>query len=260
MTCTLLHLVSKYVHELMLMIRDDFTESWVNCDPNKCLNTGILLAALFFGHARAKRVITSCENDKAGGQSRDATLRRVQRFRKRISTPGYSICYVILSDGYFVGRDGNTLYFPGHIFLIERSESDIVIMQSFVDEYSIASSRTKSCRRLDTPDFLFKLLHDLYVSNTWSAETSEAFLRVTGVDASKYEGCSTLESKFDFCMSRNEGDSHRCPREMARIAVRRWREKVRLNKSKLQWVCEDICMGRDKLLRRLGELDRKLRS
>lgn len=255
--CSLLQVVSKYNDELMLMIHDEFGEAWVNCDPQKCLNTGILLSTLFLGKTSSSKIVQRCENDAVTRQIPHETRKRANTFFSRLNNPG--LFYVILSDGNFsLPRDRrDNLYFPGHIFILECGiDGTITMMQTFVNEYDLRSP--KSCTRLDDTTNIVTVIDHLYFGRNWSSKTTIAFKKLTGVDCSAYEGRTTHESQFNFVAVPDVSLSR--AKSKIQSTVRKWRQRVLENTLKNDWVCGQIAIPRRVLLRRLHALMKKLAS
>lgn len=200
MTCSLVQLMASFTPELIIMANQDFAD-WLTCDATKCLNSGILISTLLLGgRHKSSQIIGACENDKVNQQSPQQTVEQVERFARSIlHAPNDGIYYAILSDA--VLQPGN-VYFPGHIFVIEVAGGIRTLVQSYVGEYDLASSR--SCRELDGKGTseLLELLR-LLCGNpgaTWTPRAAILFRRLTSVSAGQFVG-QRHAGQFKVCIS-----------------------------------------------------------
>lgn len=235
---------------MMIMLSEDFND-YVNCDPTKCLNTGILISSLFLGTDVSKSFVTQCDNEVVKRQDRLTSLHHIKKLERYLQSHQNGVFYVIMSDGVFDKKNtfDATQYFPGHIFVIEKhSAKSFTVIQSFVGEYDISSIR--GCKSFKSMKFLIKMLNDLYVENRWTQKTTKDFMRLTDVDGSKFEGYDIDISQFKFCAVCVESISHAV--DYLVTVVNQWLETVKSKSGKAIWNCHSTySMDRDTLMNRL---------
>jgi hypothetical protein len=190
MSCRVGDVLAKHAPALIQLMTARLPGYHMRLITTKCLNTAVTLMYLTLGeralqHTRYCDVPVVLERSRKGGPSR---LVVYDGLRARVLDPAatnHRVFYVMLTDAQL-----GAVYFPGHVFIMEvwttRSGKRVVrIHQSYINAYrSNASGPRAPAKVLDE-------VHAILGSPTWDAKCVKAWKSLTGVDSTKFLGCST---------------------------------------------------------------------
>lgn len=138
--CDIGYIVKDHIPALMQLITHDLPQYNMKLVTTKCLNTAVMFMYLFLGD-KAYRYTGHCDVQNVQlryKESGDASLSLLNAFRKELLSPDATereLYYVMLTDGYVPIVDNvnnestpvanvnvvpNKVYFPGHVFVIEK--------------------------------------------------------------------------------------------------------------------------------------------
>ena len=201
---------------VMQLLTNALPEYSMSLRTTKCLNTAIMTMYLVLGQA-ALRTTAQCDVDtvrnRRGNVQMDDT-RIAKALRQRLLRPGEAagreLHYVMLTDGdmplderHHVGGSPNgpngpkNTYFPGHVFVIERTtsvqlETSFRLFQSYINKYDVAQHMARRGGSADVSRaYLTTVLDglvDMSARPTWTAACTRFWKHFTLVDAAEFEG------------------------------------------------------------------------
>lgn len=142
--CDVGYIIKDYITPLMQALSVHLSEYNMRLIETKCLNTAVMMMYLFFGpnslkHTQYCDVHNVVERHKNGQDNNRQIVKQLSKDILRKTNKRY-VYYIMLTDGYFVKPDGSKVFFPGHVFLIEKIPSDnevyYYIYQSYINEYT----------------------------------------------------------------------------------------------------------------------------
>lgn len=207
--CDLAYLLKDYVHPLIQLLSDDLDEYNMQLQTTKCLNTGVMLMFFMAGKKRGLEVTEYCDSVNVVNRHRekiDVNKVILSKLMSRLFSTNFKarqVYYILLSDGYFHNGDSQ-LYFPGHVFILEKFRVNgsifFNIYQSYVNEYDLDGhfknmNGTMRMTYKQTMSLLNKLAH-IILNGRWDTVCSRYWKDITSVDASKYENHVTTDNIY----------------------------------------------------------------
>ena len=115
--------------------------------------------------------------------------------------------YIMLTDGYFVKSDGSKVYFPGHVFVIDKMPGPTYNMyQSYINQYDLDGhiKKTGNNVRLNYNKMQVLLDHLDYILNTeiWDEEAVKKWKSFTFVDTLTTFLGAKSKGNFFLCFKR----------------------------------------------------------
>lgn len=206
--CDLAYLLKDYVKPLIQLLTNDLQEYSMRLQTTKCLNTGVLIM-LFMAGKKGLNTTMYCDNETVidrhiNGQ--DTNLAVIRRMAKTILSQRFSnrqLYYVLISDGYFF-RGQEKVYFPGHVFIIEKFTGNnqplFYLYQSYINEYDLQGHyKNNNDSLLISNEKVKQMISNLsYIltKGVWDVQCTKYWYDITKVNASQFEGCETRDKVF----------------------------------------------------------------
>ena len=141
-TCNYVYIISNYLIAILQVMNITLSESYTNNLINtKCLNTAVMLIVILIGQKKIpciqqcdvgntiQRHIQSTDNN-------NTITDKLTRSICRASKKPY-IYYIMLTDGQLQHRSSNkTIYFPGHVFILEKTNNNEYLIYRIVSLWS----------------------------------------------------------------------------------------------------------------------------
>lgn len=203
-TCNIGFIIKHHVKCIMQLLTNDIPQFNIRLQTTKCLNTAVMLMQFLLGN-KGLQIVDACDTrdvidrHKSGVETNDVILQelRKQIFSKREKTR--TLYYILLSDGYFPGKDVNDndiqKYFPGHVFILEKiynvsaKQHVFYFYQSYINKYSLTEHIEMNKGLKISYKRAEELLDDLssvLKSPTWNNENVKKWYDMTFVDSSDF--------------------------------------------------------------------------
>ena len=201
-TCFYVSLISNHLVAILQILNVKYSDSYVNnIITTKCLNTAVMLTIILLGESKIKH-IKKCDVSNTIQRhinKEDNNLVILEQLRKtllRKNSKYSTMYYIMLTDGNMYNMANDKIYFPGHVFLVEKNvDGGYYIYQSFIQKYSlrefIKSNKCSSFRREDVKNmcsFFSKFLRNDY---KWDDIAIQEWCKLTSVDTSKFKTFDT---------------------------------------------------------------------
>jgi len=199
--CDLGYIIRDHVGALMQVLAAELRTPYVHLDTTKCLNTAFTTMYMMLGNPAAEQTSAYCDvhavraRVRAAGRAATPRAGVVEALASEMLDPGQAhlrtLYYVMLTDGY-MPRAGGAVYFPGHVFVVERlPRGTFNLYQSYVGEYDLGGTieRHTLSRGRKAMARLLRGLGDAVARPRWDARTTAFWRSLTDVDSSCFEGC-----------------------------------------------------------------------
>ena len=201
--CDIVYIIMKYINPLLQCLSNDIKEYNMQLITTKCLNTAVSLMFFLLGN-KGVELATYCnsntvvERHKAGNDNNTDVMRKIKKIILNKAIKNRYVYYILFNDGYFpIVTDGkeSTVYFPGHVFLIERSSDEngsyYNFYQSYINQYDLMGyyDKKKSFKYSvdDTRDIILKLEYILK-ADSWDDKCIQYWKEFTHVDTTSIKG------------------------------------------------------------------------
>lgn len=213
--CDIVYIIMHYITPLMQCVTNDVKEYHMQLITTKCLNTAVMLMFFLLGrrgveHANYCDSRDMVERHKSGKDNKKEIITRMQRVMLSPRVKNRYIYYILMNDAEFPHPQKGSVFFPGHVFLIERSYEDYKgvvhfnIYQSYINKYNLKEyyeqmNKTLRVKFVDVQRLLQKIKYILF-ANTWDALCVKYWKDFTHVDTSDLLGAQHKDSLF-ICFS-----------------------------------------------------------
>lgn len=162
----------------------------------KCLNTAVMTMVLYLGMSRALTYTRFCDVQNVKARRSVANASDLwSTVMSKIEPSKRILHYVMLTDGDLAlpDKDMGTVYFPGHVFVIEHGGSDdsYKLYQSYIDKYDLDQHIRHRGGSLELNRAQMKLIMDAvkqFVStDIWSEQCSRDFALLTHVQPEVFQ-------------------------------------------------------------------------
>lgn len=200
--CDLGYVIKDHVDVLLQVLTDELRGTDVQIDSTKCLSTAVMTMYLLLGPERGPALSHQCDTRAVRGRARrgvpdgpDAGRARAAEMLEQAALGPEdrgkrTLFYVMLTDGYMSSPSGESRYFPGHVFVLERLPRGTFNMyQSYVEKYDIGNHidrRTLSMGRTAVRKML-RGLRAVLSRGVWDARATRYWTELTDVDSAQYE-------------------------------------------------------------------------
>jgi hypothetical protein len=202
--CNIGFIIRHHVKCIMQLLTNDIPQFNIRLQTTKCLNTAVMLMQFLLGN-KGLQIVDACdtrdviERHKSGVESNDMILQELKKqiFSKREKSR--TLYYILLSDGYFPGKDVNNndiqKYFPGHVFILEKiynvssKQHIFYFYQSYINKYSLTEHIEMNKGLKISHKRAEELLNDLssvLKSPTWNNDNVKKWYDMTFVDSSDF--------------------------------------------------------------------------
>lgn len=197
--CDIVYILKDYIKPLIQLLSNDLKYYNMRLETTKCLNTGVLLMVFMAGQ-KGLDAANYCDNSDVI-QRQDNNQNIISKMQRGILSNKFKnrqIYYILISDGTFQ-RGEETLYFPGHVFIIEKmlgAKTPLYnLYQSYINKYDLKGhfDNNKGTMRVSY-DYIKTILSNIgYIvtNGTWDKNCTRYWHMLTKVDASQYEGLSS---------------------------------------------------------------------
>jgi len=213
--CDIVYIIIHYITPLMQCVTNDIKDYHMQLITTKCLNTAVMLMFFLLGrkgisHANYCDSRDMVERHKKGTDNKKEIITRMQRVILSPHVKNRYIYYILMNDAEFPHPTHGSVFFPGHVFLIERSYEDsrgIVhfnIYQSYINKYTLKEyyqqmNNTLRVKFVDIQRLLQKIKYILF-ANTWDVLCVKYWKDFTHVDTSNLLGAKHKDHLF-ICFS-----------------------------------------------------------
>jgi len=207
--CDIGYLVKDYLLPLMQAMTYQLTEYNMRLIDTKCLNTSVLFFNLFFGKKALKHTM-HCDVHNVVSRHDDNIDNSVviaQQLGKDIlrKTKSRYVYYIMLTDGYFIKPDGSRVFFPGHVFVLEKipwgDDHFYYMYQSYINQYNFATYANKhnsiKVHRSSVKYYMDEIMR-MVTQRVWDAAFVRFWNDMTRVDTSHMLG-GVPEQAFYVC-------------------------------------------------------------
>jgi hypothetical protein len=133
------------------------------------------------------------------------------------------IYYVMLTDGYFYKRDGSKVFFPGHVFLIEKvpwkGEMFYYIYQSYINEYTLEAQVAPGQKSMkisqEKMEYYLRKICDMTQKKVWDEDFVKFWMDMTRVDT-KHMLSTSPQNAFFVCFRKIRHES--CVKELLKFS------------------------------------------
>jgi hypothetical protein len=197
MSCNLAYVLRNYVKPLMQTLSNDVKDYYLRLLTTKCLNTAIMLGIFMVGYKKTKEIADFCDTvatRKRHSDNLDDNPTVLKHFKQDVlnkKTRSRYFYYIMLTDGNFVKSNGTTVYFPGHVFVIEKlpGAASYNMYQSYINQYDLDGHITKTGNNTRISYEKMQLLLEYldYILNTeiWDEEAVKKWKSFTFVDTTE---------------------------------------------------------------------------
>lgn len=202
--CNIGFIIKHHVKCIMQLLTNDIPQFNIRLQTTKCLNTAVMLMQFLLGK-KGLQIVDACdtrdviERHKSGIDRNDVIMQELKKqiFSKREKSR--TLYYILLSDGYFPGKDVNNndiqKYFPGHVFILEKiynvstKQHIFYFYQSYINKYSLTEHIEMNKGLKISHKRAEELLNDLssvLKSPTWNNDNVKKWYDMTFVDSSDF--------------------------------------------------------------------------
>ena len=213
-----------HVPAIMQLLTNALPQYGMGLRTTKCLNTAVMTMYLLLGtkaldsttqcdvsNVKGSRIGTTAVNASTPDEARALveSLRTIL-FKQPQLRQRRELHYVMITDGTMPHAQAEVaqaapIYFPGHVFVIERNENRYFLYQSYINRYDlvqyIASKGGSAEVERSALDGLLGMLSDSVARPVWTPKCTEAWHALTGVSAAQFEGFSK-EGAIMMCRTR----------------------------------------------------------
>lgn len=207
--CDIGYIIKDYIRPLMQALSVHLSEYNMRLIETKCLNTAVMMMYLFFGqnslkHTQYCDVHNVVERHKQGQDNNAQIVKQLTKDITRKTAQRY-VYYIMLTDGYFIKPDGSKVFFPGHVFLIEKIPSEqglyYYIYQSYINEYTfeeyVEINKTIKIHQKKL-DYYLSNIANMVKDRVWNEDFVKFWKDMTKVDT-KHMLDSVADEAFYVC-------------------------------------------------------------
>lgn len=215
--CDIVYILVHYVTPLMQCLTNDIKDWNMQLITTKCLNTAVMLMYFLMGpkgisHAEYCDSRRMQEEHKKGAMKNKDMLSKMKRIMLNPRVRQRYIYYILINDATFPHPTKGTVFFPGHVFLVERTVDDMHnssfnVYQSYINEYDLKEYMTA---RKNTFRYTFSQMQRLlakirYIINaeTWDDLCVKYWKDFTHVNTSDLVGAQHKGNLF-ICFSHDK--------------------------------------------------------
>jgi hypothetical protein len=200
-TCSYVHILSKYLVSILQVNNRHNADTYPNnLITTKCLNTAVMLITLLIGNKQLKTIqYCDVQNTRDRHESNsENNLQILNNLNKQLlnKSLNHNMFYIMLTDSTLYNDNNDSIYFPGHVFIIEKINNDeYYLYQSYIGEYDLNEFlNVRKCRKYTNKDMIY-ILDNLSklsnVNNKWDNNMITFWKRFTHVDSTKFNGFNT---------------------------------------------------------------------
>lgn len=153
--CDIGYLIQDHITPLMQLLTNDMPQLNFRLQTTKCLNTAVMILFFMLGQ-QALQIAQTCDTNKVISRHKqgiDNNLNILQDLKRQLLSrkeKTRTLYYILLTDGYFPKTDTkeartgkDNVYFPGHVFILEKlydeskKEHFFYFYQSYINQYTL---------------------------------------------------------------------------------------------------------------------------
>ena len=212
--CDVVYIIKNYVVPLMQCLTNDLREYNMQLITSKCLNSAVAIMFFFLGmkglkHANYCDSNALVERAKQGHQDNSKVVTKIKSSLLRKNVKSRYVNYILFNDGYFPMGTGQ-IYFPGHVFVVEKVPSvngrdpTYNLYQSYINKYDLKGyfEQNKNTFKYSYQQMKSLLEKFNYILNapSWDAKCVQYWKDFTFVDTSNIQGANH-QGKLFVCFS-----------------------------------------------------------
>lgn len=198
--CHYIFMLSCHILSILQYMNVKYKDSFPNdLIKTKCLNTAVMLIMLLIGEKKLKD-IQFCNVNPTVSRHLNKLNNNAYILNSLISsltrkTKHSYMYYIMLTDGALPRLNEENLYFPGHVFIVEKTNNEYNIYQSYIKEYDLNDHMNKTkCKKIKISEIhemcnFFKRF--ITTDYSWNSETVKYWNKLTGIDTKGYMGYKT---------------------------------------------------------------------
>lgn len=144
--CDIVYIILHYITPLMQCLTNDIRDYNMQLITTKCLNTAVMLMFFLLGDGGIKHA-NYCDSsemqrrNRAGEDNKKKIITRMQNIILSPRVKSRFVYYILMNDSEFPHPTKGKVFFPGHVFLIERTyagdQIKYNIYQSYINKYTL---------------------------------------------------------------------------------------------------------------------------
>lgn len=217
--CNLVYIIKDHIKPLMQLLTIDLKQYNMRLLTTKCLNSAVLIMYFMLGK-RGVDLAQQCDTKiviQRHAEGLDSNYSVITSLKKDIMYTNVKhryLYYILLTDGHFpINKDSTeqTIFFPGHVFILEKTpskDSDIYfqVYQSYINHYDIKghfqNNGNSVKMSLNEVAQLMDKLKYILDAETWDNKCIEYWKDFTYVDTSNFKD-SHSKNKFFLCFRKS---------------------------------------------------------
>jgi hypothetical protein len=232
--CDVVFTLKNYIKPLIQLLTNDLPDYNMQLLTTKCLNTAVFLVIMLIG-SKAVKMVDFCDthatikrhNDKI--DDNETILKALEKDLLKKTVKSRLIYYILLTDAHFPHKD-SSVYFPGHVIVVEKipGENNIpyfYLYQSYINEYDLAGHFEKSKGSIKyTYSKMVSFIKDLktiLLSKTWTLDITRKWKQFTFVDTNNLLD-SESGNRFFICYKKDKAKS--CSQSIKKHVSKKLRE------------------------------------
>lgn len=217
--CNLVYIIKDHIKPLMQLLTIDLKQYNMRLLTTKCLNSAVLIMYFMLGR-RGVDLAQQCDTKtviQRHTQGLDNNASVITNLKKDILSKNIKhryLYYILLTDGHFPKTKGSaeqTIFFPGHVFILEKTPSGddgiyFQVYQSYINHYdikghfqnnhnSVKMSMTEVAHLMDKLKYILE-------SEKWDNKCIEYWKDFTFVDTSELKDTYS-KNKFFLCFRKS---------------------------------------------------------
>lgn len=205
--CNVPFMIKDDIVPIMKLVAKEYRDYKMD-NPTKCLNTGVTLLHLILGKHGVK-LADYCDTDKTYERHKtleDSNVSVMHTLHKHVLNKKHRkryLYYVLLTDGYFLNKNKEQVYFPGHVMLIEKNYDEdtnipyYCLYQSYINKYDLKGhfdnmNNDVEMTYHDMEVFLAKFTYVMF-NGHWDDRCRQYWYDITKVDTKDYLNCDTKD-------------------------------------------------------------------
>lgn len=206
-TCDLGYIIKDHIKPLIQILTNELPQYNFRLQTTKCLNTAVMMM-LFFLDKKGLAMADYCDTQKvikrhkAGVDNNLTIMKSLKRNLFNLNEKKRTIYYILLSDGYFPRQDLHTnsskskdVYFPGHVFILEKiwdgskQKHFFQFYQSYINKYTLGDHIKMNkgvTLSLEKTKTIISNLEEILQARLWDTSNVQKWKLMTFVDSSNF--------------------------------------------------------------------------
>ena len=215
--CDIGYILKNYIKPLIQTLTNDIKNYYMRLLTTKCLNTAVMLAIFMVGKNQALRIANYCDTEatrqrhQEGKDNNKIIINKLRRDILRKNVKNRWLYYVLLTDGKFQHVDSEPIFFPGHVFILEKipgeTEPSYYFYQSYINEYDLQNHIKRNNKTLKISHArATEIINDLdYIFNAriWDKKCVKHWKDFTFIDSSQLLNYNS-QNNFHICYKKTK--------------------------------------------------------